>query len=113
MTDETTAPLDLDEVRAALDAYSKTPWWESRLHEHTAALLAEVERLRNAAREFGDYADNLAAQVLAARQGQDKAWQKATRRKAERDEAREEVERLRERERESFRMLLELDDSVE
>lgn len=91
----------LDTAEAERDAErSKARRAEVYLRMEREAARRNLERAERAeaevARGVKDYEDNLAAQVLAARHGREKAWAKARRRKAERDDALAEVARLRE-----------------
>lgn len=97
-------PLDLDAIETAISAcrtYNFGIYQADRLaHEHAPALVEEVKRLRAALDDVGEALDSaqsdVMAQALTASRAVAKAREKASRRKAERDEARAEVARLRE-----------------
>lgn len=97
-------PLDLDAIEAAIAAcrtYNFGMYQADRLaHEHAPALVEEVKRLRAALDDVGEALDSaqsdVMAQALTASRAVAKARENASRRKAERDEARAEVAQLRE-----------------
>ena len=104
MSADAPTPLDLDAIETAISAcrtYNFGIYQADRLaHEHAPALVEEVKRLRAALDGVGEALDSaqsdVMAQALTASRAVAKAREKASRRKAERDEARAEVARLRE-----------------